>query len=321
MIQRFLLTLAFCLFVPLATMAQRPVFHTTRPFLDNLTEQFGGEKMDPGEMDENDAAVLSYMRKVKVMSPSVEGFTQFSGVIKTGKVHLHWDADEEMEEDALDMNVSGRWNYDIEWPSDDIDPHLLLRRWINNTIRTQIEDTFGGDCKVVPYPGGSKEFQPMMDYYAGKYRKLYREQTLATREENEWEGAFRQLYQVEFNPTLVIWLRCLNAKYATFYVADFRPSYRSGPEYRMHTINRYNGKEVWLEDIVSAERIDYIKKTIRDRYAPFESDGNLDGVIRDHEYCLALTESGIVLSFKRYTFSITAGSEAFQVFFKYQDIL
>lgn len=157
----------------------------------------------------------------------------------------------------------------------------------------------------------------MLDYYAGKYRKLYREQTLAQREVNEWEGAFTQLYQVEFNPTLVIWLRCLNAKYATFYVADFRPAYRSGPEYRMHTINRYNGKEVWLEDIVSEEKMDYIKKAIRDKYSPFESDGNLDDVIRDHQYCLALTESRIVLSFRRYTFSITAGSEAFQVMFPY----
>ncbi len=321
MIQRFLITLTVCLLAPLATMAQRPVFHTARPFLDNLTEQFGGENMDPGEMDENDAAVLSYMRKVKAASPSVEGFTPFTGVIRTGNVHLHWDADEEMEEDALDMNVSGRWNNDIEWPSDDIDPHLILRRWINSTVRTQLEDTFGGDCKVVSYPGGSKEFQPMMDYYAGKYLKLYRAQTLATREEDEWDGAFRQLYQVEFNPTLVILLRCMNAKYATFYVSDFRPAYRSGPEYRMHTINRYNGKEVWLEDIVSEDKIDYIKKVIRDKYSPFESDGNLDDVVRDHEYCLALTESGIVISFRRYTFSITAGSEAFQVLFSYDDVL
>ena len=277
--------------------------------------------MDPGEMDENDAVVLSYMRKVKASSPSIEGITPFSGVIRTGSVHLHWDADEEMEEEALDMSVSGRWNYDIEWPSDDIDPHLLLRRWINSTIRAQLEDTFSGDCKVVPYPGGSKEFQPMMDYYAGKYRKLYRECTLATRKENEWEGAFRQLYQVEFNPTLVIWLRCINAKYATFYVADFRPAYRSGPEYRMHTINRYTGKEVWLEDLVTEDKIACIKKAIRDKYSPFESDGNLDEVIRDHDYCLALTESGIVISFRRYTFSITSGSEAFQVSFNYQDIL
>ena len=317
----YLLTAIIGVVLPLAASAQRPVFHISRPFLDNLSAQFGGDKMDPGEMDENDDAVLAHMRRVKERkSPSIEGFSTYKGSVRTKSLHLHWDADEEMEEEALDINVSGRWNYDIEWPSDDIDPHLLLRRWINNTIRTQLDDTFSGDCKVVPYPGGSKEFQPMMDYYAGKYRKLYRECTLATREENEWEGAFRQLYQVEFNPTLVIWLRCMNAKYATFYVADFRPAYRSGPEYRMHTINRYNGKEVWLEDIVSAEKIDYIKKAIRDKYSPFESDGNLDDVISDHEYCLALTESGIVISFKRYTFSITAGSESFQVIFPYDEL-
>lgn len=89
MILRFLFSIAASLLMSLALFAQSPVFHTTRPFLDNLNEQFGGEKMDPGEMDENDAAVLSYMRKVKAASPSVEGFTPFSEAIKTGKVHLH----------------------------------------------------------------------------------------------------------------------------------------------------------------------------------------------------------------------------------------
>lgn len=276
--------------------------------------------MGSGEMDENDDTVLSYMKLVKGnKSSSIYGFTSFRGSLLTKSIHLHWDEGDSMEK-AYDMIVSGRWNYDIEWPSDDIDPHLLLRRWIENTIRTQLEDTFYGDCTVLPYPGAPNEFQPMMDYYADKYRKFYYVRTLAQRKENEWNGAFIRLYKIEFNPTLVIWLRCLNDWYATFYVADFRPSYRSGPEYRMHTINRHSGNEVWLEEIVSVEKIEFIKESIREQFAPFESYGYLDDVICDHQYCLALTESGIVLSFKRYTFSITAGSDSFQVHFPYKDL-
>lgn len=112
----YLLTVILGLVLPLTAFAQRPVFCVSRPFLDELSAQFGGEKMDPGEMDENDDAVLAYMQRVKEnKASSVEGFTAFRGSVRTKSIHLHWDEGDAMEE-AYDMTVSGRWNYDIEWP-------------------------------------------------------------------------------------------------------------------------------------------------------------------------------------------------------------
>ena len=102
----YLLTAIIGVVLPLAASAQRPVFHISRPFLDNLSAQFGGDKMDLGEMDENDDAVLAHMRRVKERkSPLIEGFSTYRGSVRTKSLHLHWDADEEMEEEALDMNV------------------------------------------------------------------------------------------------------------------------------------------------------------------------------------------------------------------------
>lgn len=321
---RKLFLLASIILFPLSAQAQQPVFkrENCRPVMDRLTSQYDEVNMDPGEMDSNDNKVVAFMRKTLAdESGQMDGFSVYTDTVFTNTLHLHWDAGEVMDE-PWDMYVRGRWIVDIEWPSAKADPYRLLRLWIEKTIREQVLSTYYIlNETIVPFPGGVSQYEPMLNYYAGKYRRLYRDKTLAEKKKGERDGVFTELYAVEFNPVLFIRVRCINASYVTFYVADFTPHYRSTPSYYQQTLNRFNGKPVWLEDIVSEEKIAYIKQTIRDKYAPFEADGNLDDVIRDHTYCLALTESGITLSFLPYTFSITAGSEAFQYSFLYKEVL
>lgn len=309
------------LLFPMMGRAQNPVFvdKANRSVLDQLTFQFSPDDMDPGEMDERDNEVLTYMRNVMASHCApIEGFSVYADSVYTDTVHLHWDAGEVMDE-TYDMDVIGRWIYDIEWPSDEVDPRYFVRNWIEEVVRGQMKSTFGKGGNIVPFPTERPLFAPMMAHYANQYVRLYRNATQANHDEGEREGAFTKLYQVDFNPVLFIRVRSINEQYITFYVSDFQPGYRSTPSYYQQTLNRSTGKPIWLEDIVGEGQLLHIKQVIRQN-ENIESDADLDEVIRNHDYALALTDSGIIVSFFPYTFSITVGSDAFQVLLRYEEV-
>lgn len=314
-VKRLLFLVFFLVFT--SAQAQRPVFsaENCRHVLDGLTSQYDEVNMGAGDMGENDNQVLAFIRENLARGAvRMSGFSVLTDTIFTETLHLHWEPDEVIEEEPVDMDIRGRWIVDIEWPNDETDSQGILRMWIEKTIRDQLLATYYLlDDSITPFQGGALNYKRMLNYYAGKYRRLYAEKTHSIKAEGARGGAFINLYAVEFNPVLFIRVRCVNDMFVTFYVADFRPHYRSTPSYYQQTLNRFNGNPVWLEDMVDEKTITYIKQTIRDKYTLNITDGILDEVIRDHDYRLALTESCIILSFLPYTFSTTAGSEAFQI--------
>lgn len=303
--------------------AQRPVFkpENSRPVLDRLTYQFERKNLESGNMDEDLDKVAAYIKETLAEKVSaMDGFTVHSDTVVTPILHLHFD-EEEILYEACDWDLQGHWLVDVEWPSAEQDPNLIMRKWISDVIRGQLEATFKGSARIVPFPGGSAEYRPMLDYYAGKYRRYWRDKKLEQKKAGEYDGPFAWWYFYEFNPVLFIRVRCISPQYVTFYVADLRPGYRISPSYYQQTLNRDNGKPGWLEDWVTEEKIRYIKQTIRDKCEPIEAEANLDDVIRNHDYCLAFTETGITLSFLPYTFNVIAGDEAFQYSFTYEEVL
>ena len=203
-VKRLLFLVFFLVFT--SAQAQRPVFsaENCRHVLDGLTSQYDEVNMGAGDMGENDNQVLAFIRENLARGAvRMSGFSVLTDTIFTETLHLHWEPDEVIEEEPVDMDIRGRWIVDIEWPNDETDSQGSLRMWIEKTIRDQLLATYYLlDDSITPFQGGALNYKRMLNYYAGKYRRLYAEKTHSIKAEGARGGAFINLYAVEFNPVL-----------------------------------------------------------------------------------------------------------------------